>query len=363
MIENFRIGAGAVQRLLDRQHLGVAGRFRQQVDHRRETFERMVQQDIALIDGFENTLVFFHRRRQPRAERRVVQAWPVHAGEHARQIHRAVDLVGVLLGQFELFQQVLDQIAGAVVGHFQAHLVTVAARQQLALQRAGQVFHVLVHFQVGVPRDPELVAAGGFHAGEQIADVGVDHRRQENKVVVAVLADFFRQPHQTRQRAWRRHDGQTGGAAERVLAVQRHDEIQALVHQPREGVRRVQGDGRQHRVNLVAEVLFHPLGLRRRPVLAAQEVHAFLGQGRQQDVLQDVVLTLHGVVGHAGDLGEHFLGEHAIRARAPGAGFQAVLQARHANLEELVHVGREDQQEIETLHQRMMLVHGLLEHP
>ena len=323
----------------------------------------MVQQDVALVDGLENALVLFHRRRQFGAERRVVQARPVDAGEHARQVHRAVHLVGVLLGQFELLQQILDQVAGAVVGHFQAHFVTVATGQQLALQRAGQILHVLVHFQVGVARYPELVAAGGLHAGEQVADVGVDHRGQENKVVVAVLADLFRQPHQARQGARRGHDGQAGGAAEGILAVQRHNEIQAFVHQPREGVRRVQGDGRQYRINLVAEVLFHPLGLRRRPVLATQEVHAFLGQRRQQDVLQNMVLTLHGVVGHAGHLGQHFLGEHAVRPRAPGAGFQTVLQARHANLEELVHVGREDQQEIETLHQRMVLVHGLLEYP
>lgn len=97
--------------------------------------------------------------------------------------------------------------------------------------------------------------------------------------------------------------------------------------------------------------------------LADTELFSFLGQRRQQNVLQDVVLALHRVVGQAGHLGQHFLGEHAVRPRAPGAGFQTVLQARHADLEELVHVGREDQQEIQTLHQRVMVVHGLLEHP
>ena len=92
-------------------------------------------------------------------------------------------------------------------------------------------------------------------------------------------------------------------------------------------------------------------------------MHAFLGQRRQQDVLQDVVLALHRVVGQARHLGKDLLGEHAVRAGAAGAGFQTVLQARHPDLEELVHVGREDQQEIQTLHQRVMVVHGLLEYP
>ena len=34
VVQNLRVGAGAIERLLDRQHLGVAGRFREQVDHR-----------------------------------------------------------------------------------------------------------------------------------------------------------------------------------------------------------------------------------------------------------------------------------------------------------------------------------------
>ena len=34
VVQNLRVGAGAIERLLDRQHLGVAGRFGEQIDHR-----------------------------------------------------------------------------------------------------------------------------------------------------------------------------------------------------------------------------------------------------------------------------------------------------------------------------------------
>ena len=47
-LHNRRVGTGAVERLLDRQHLGILRRLGQKIDHRLEAVIRMVQQDVAL---------------------------------------------------------------------------------------------------------------------------------------------------------------------------------------------------------------------------------------------------------------------------------------------------------------------------
>ena len=125
VVENFRLGAGAVQGLLDGQHLRVPRGFGQQVDYRLERFVGVVQQDVALVDGIKNGFIFFHRRRQLGGKGRVVQARAIDAGKHARQVHRAVHFVQVFLGEFELFQQIMHQVARAIVGHFQAHFIPV----------------------------------------------------------------------------------------------------------------------------------------------------------------------------------------------------------------------------------------------
>ena len=79
------------------------------------------------------------------------------------------------------------------MGRLEPHRLAEAALRQLALQRGAQVLHLfLVHVQIAVARDAELVAAQHLHAREQLADVRVDHRRQEHEAVVAA-GDLARQ--------------------------------------------------------------------------------------------------------------------------------------------------------------------------
>ena len=52
-----RIAAGAIQRLLDGQHVGIVGRAADELDDRLEGIERMVQQDVVAANGREQVLV------------------------------------------------------------------------------------------------------------------------------------------------------------------------------------------------------------------------------------------------------------------------------------------------------------------
>ena len=77
--------------------------------------------------------------------------------------------------------------------------------------------------------------------------------------------DVLRHLDDPRQRARRLHDREAAVAAEGVLAVQRYDEVQRLVENPRKRVRRVQPQRRQHRQQLVMEELPQPGILLRGP--------------------------------------------------------------------------------------------------
>ncbi len=63
----------------------------------------------------------------------------------------------------------------------------------------------------------------------------------------------WRQPDDARQRARHLHDRELRIAAERVLARQPHDEVQALVLDARERVRGIEAERRQHRLDFVAK--------------------------------------------------------------------------------------------------------------
>ncbi|MCY1341494.1 hypothetical protein D9M69_274450 [compost metagenome] len=364
-VDDFRVGPGAVQRLLDRQHVGVLGRLAQQVDHRGEGLERVQQQDVQLGQHAEQVFLLLQQLRNGRRERRVLQlgvAGQPGDAEQAGQVDRPADAVQLAVVEAELLEQVVGQVRRAGIHHFQAHRVAVAPREQLAAQCAGQVLDVLgVHREVGVAGQAELVAALHLHPGEQVVGVGVDHRGKEH-IVVALAANVFRQADDPRQRTRRRDDRQAGVAAEGVHSFQLDHEVEALVHQQRERVGRVEADGGDDRRDLVAEEAPHPGLDLRRPVAAADEAHVVLGQLRQQDVVEDAVL--------AADLHVHLLADprqRLVRQQAVGTGLFAgegdlLLQPGDADLEELVEVAGEDQQELQAFQQRVGLIQRLFQH-
>ncbi|MNI35857.1 hypothetical protein D3C73_898940 [compost metagenome] len=364
-IDDFRVGAGTVQGLAHRQHVRVLGGLAQQVDHRGERLERVQQQDVLLADHAENVLAVLQQFRDLRGERQVLQlALAVQAGdaEQPRQVHRTVDLVQLGLAQVELFEQVVGQVFRARVGHFQAYCVTVATGEQLAAQGAGQVFDVFgVQRQVGVTGQAELVAALDLHALEQVIGVSVDHRRQEY-IVVAGAADLFRHLDDARQQTRCRDDRQTGVATEGVDTFELDDEVQALVHQQGERVRRVEADRGDDRCDLVAEIAAHPGLELGRPIAATDEADLMLLQLRQQNVVEDRVLTVDVTVYQFADARQRLMRLQTIGARLFTGEGDLLLQAGNANFEELVQVAGEDQQKLQPLQQWVGLVQRLLQH-
>ena len=261
-----------------------------------------------------------------------------------------------------MLQQEARHLVRAVVRDLQAHRIAEVALLQLALQRGAQVLDLfLVDEQVGVAGDAELVAAEHVHAGEQLADVGVEHRGQEH-VGVLLGAQFARQPDHARQRARCLHDRSARVAAEGIAALEFDGEVQALVEHAREGVGGVEADRRQHRHHLAHEILVDPRALRLGPQAAAQEDHAFLLERGQDVVVEQFVLLRDDLVHLVADALEQVGGGDAVLARLAAADADLLLDAGDADLEELVEVARHDAQETQALEQRHGGVGGLGEH-
>ena len=364
-IDDLGVGTAAVQRLPHGQYMGILGGLAQQIDHRRERLERVQQEDVLLADHAEDVLAVLQQFRNLWRERQVLQFWvAVQTGdaEQTRQVDRAVDLIELGLGQVELLEQVVGQMLGAGVGHFQAYRITVAPREQLAAQGTRQVFDVFgVDGQVGVAGQAELVAALYLHALEQVIGVGMDHRGQEDEIV-AWSTDVLGHLDHPWQQARRRYDRQARITAEGVDAFELDDEVQTLVHQQRERVCGIQPDRRDDRGDFIAEITTHPSLELGRPVPAANEANLVLLQLRQQDIVEDRVLAIDVPMHQFADSRQRLMRLQTIGPGLFTGEGDLLLQARHADLEELVEVAGEDQQKLEPLEQRIGFIQCLLQH-
>ena len=232
--------------------------------------------------------------------------------------------------------------------------------RQLALERAAQVVDFfIVDEQVAVAGHAELVAAEDFHSREQLGDELLDDSGQQHEALAAAV---FGQRDDARQRARRLHDGEAGIAAERILAGEAHDEIQALVLDARKRPRRIEAERRQHRLDFALEILLEPVGGCRVPGGARQQFDALMPQRRQQHVVETGVLRIHQTARAFVDRLQLFGDGQAVGARLIRAEFEALLEAGDADLEEFVEIVRGDAQELEPLEQRDLLVERLREH-
>ena len=119
---------------------------------------------------------------------------------------------------------------------------------------------------------------------------------EEDEVLHRALPKLARQLEHPRQNSRRLNDGGTRSAAEGIAPLQLHGEIQALVEHAREGVHRIQADGREHGHHFVEEVLADPGALRFVEIVAAQETHAGFRQLGQDMFVEQPVLALHQLV-------------------------------------------------------------------
>ena len=247
------------------------------------------------------------------------------------------------------------------VGDLEPHRRPEPAAGQLAFQRLQQVLvAVLLDLEVGVAGDPERVALGHLHAGEQLRQVRGDQvlERQEVSTRRRVLGG---DPDQARHVVGHLDPGEPLGTALGVAHGDRQVEREA--GDVGERVRGVDRERRQHREDGLGEVRRQrralAVGQRRPP----HDPDALLGQLRAHLVEEDLRVRVGQLLGARGDPGQLLARGQPVRAAHLQAGLVAALQPGDPDHVELVQVAREDRQELGPLQQRLAGVLGQREHP
>ena len=124
----------------------------------------------------------------------------------------------------------------------------------------------------------------------------------------------------------------------------------------------IDGDRRQHRKDMIEEVILEPDALVVGELIGVKHVDA--GVGKERDERHPAFLLL-GCQLHdrAVDAVELLGGRQAVLARRLDAADHLAAQTRHAHHVKFVQIVGRYREEAQTLKQRMSLVLGLLEHP
>ena len=165
-----RVAGRAVQRLLDREHVGVGGRLLHELHDRVERLVRVVQQQIAFTNRREHVGLPDQPLGKRRRERRIVQIGLLDVDERPQALgaHHPVDFVTIAAVELER----LAQLAAQVLRHrrldLEPHRFAEPAFAQLRLDRAQQIVGlVLLQVEIGVARDAEEVGRRHAQAREQ----------------------------------------------------------------------------------------------------------------------------------------------------------------------------------------------------
>ena len=150
------------------------------------------------------------------------------------------------------------------------------------------------------------------------------------------FAQPFRQFHHARQNARRLHHGHAGSAAESVFAGKRHHEIERLVEQARERMRRVEPQRGEDGQQLAVEIAFNPGALLLRPLAARIEENALLAQRGNQLLVEQLVLLLNQFFGLGRRCRHGFGRRGAVIQERVRVELAFLLQPGHAHFEKFV---------------------------
>ena len=248
-----RVAARAVERHLDGQHVGVAGRLLDEALHGAdERLVGVVDEQVAGADGGEDVgLLVLVVRQQPRRDDRVpglaLELGDVEVGDRLQraQVEHAGDLVDVLGLEAQAALQERARLGRHRALDLEPHDLAEAAPAELLLDGQQQVVRlVLLDGEVGVAGHPEEVVLDDLHAREERVQVGGDDLLQQH---VGAHADL----HQARQDRGHLDAREVALAGLRVAHGHRQRERQ--VADVREGMAGVDRQRRQDREDLVHE--------------------------------------------------------------------------------------------------------------
>ena len=189
-----RVARGAVERLLDRQHVRVGGGLLDEPLHRGgERVVGVVQEYVVAAGRLEHVdgrrrLHLGQQRVGGRHERGVLQLLAVLVGDavQAAQVERAGEPEHLLVAHAELGDQQVEDALGHRLLDLEPDRRAEPAAQQLLLERGEEVLRVvLLDLEVLVAGDPEGVHLEDLHAREQPLEVLADDVLERDEPLVA----------------------------------------------------------------------------------------------------------------------------------------------------------------------------------
>ena len=163
-LHDWRVSAGSVQRLLYRQHVGIVGGARDELDHGVERLVRLLEEDIPLADGVEDVLGVMELGLGERSEGLIAEVAAVFARGDLHQVgdvEHARGVIDVALGiELERLDQLCERRCRRLARDLKPHGVAALSPPELLLDCLEEVLALLlVDLEVEVSRDPEDVDA------------------------------------------------------------------------------------------------------------------------------------------------------------------------------------------------------------
>ena len=250
-----RVLAGAVQRLLDSDDVGVLRRLLQKGENHLETLVRMVDHQVLGADRGEAVAAML-----PNAlgkSRRIgleLQVRTVLVDQDA-EVGDAQDAGDDGCIAVVHAERVADQVAQAGRRRtldLQADDLATPPPLDRGLVKADQIFGFLLDLDVAVADHPEGTVAEQFVARKQLAEEQPDGVLQADEP--RRLAGQADEPRQHRRQHQQRAQDTVVGQPPQL-----QDQAEALVRDEREGVRGIDRLGGEHREDLLEEMMLEPL--------------------------------------------------------------------------------------------------------
>ena len=272
----------------------------------------------------------------------------------AAEVQWRTDPEDAVRAHLELGRQEVRQVLAHVGLDLEPEGLAEATAAQLHFDGDQEVVRlVLFESEVGVAGDPEGVVVADGHAGEQRVQVGGDDLLERDEALAVGHDDEAGQG--------RRHLDPGDASLARGGVLHLDHQVEREVRDVREGVAGIDRQRGEHGVDLALEDLVEVpaiLVVERGP---AGKADARIGQARDDEVQEDVVLAPDQFLDPAPDHGQLLARAQPVDRAGAHAGGHLVLQCGHPYLVELVEELREDGEELGPLQQGDAVVFGQVE--